>query len=537
MPPFEVGPPRLQASWAEGRIVVWAGGPGADATPEDLQELLEVADADGIAWERHPAVPIPGRSAADARSAPISQTLGWLVGVGAGQGGDRIGPSLRWLGEIALWGTELVAQGRMVPVVRGASGRQLRRPAGGRTAPGALGSRPRRPGSAARPGVPDAHRGGGACSPRPRPTRSADRCWPRSSTPSPERGPAAWWRRPLRLTPGPGPRSPRPSCPASTAGPSPPTRSWSAGSAEDLKRWAAPVTANHRVGLTVRLDPPQADGGWLLSVEATGVDKHAMPVEHALVVASGTKSQQVEAQLRRLERLLPVLRRPSTRRGQVVLDGDEAVELMFRLGPSLGAAGFDAMLPVVSTPPAPPAAAPVRRGGRSLAGRGPAARQCAVVGLLRRPRARRGRDRGAGQGGQAAGPGPGPLGAHRPGRPHRGGRPRWPNGRRSPSCRGPPSSATPSASRAPAWPGRCASTAAAGPRTCCGAPPPIRRRPSTPPTASPASCAATRPRPPAGWASWIGPASAAAWPWTWGWARRRRCWPTCWSTGATGRRW
>ena len=74
---------------------------------------------------------------------------------------------------------------------------------------------------------------------------------------------------------------------------------------EDLKRWAAPVTADHRVGLTVKLDPPHADGGWLVTVEATGVDKHPMPVEHALVVASGAKSQQVEAQLRRLERLLP----------------------------------------------------------------------------------------------------------------------------------------------------------------------------------------------------------------------------------------
>ena len=59
---------------------------------------------------------------------------------------------------------------------------------------------------------------------------------------------------------------------------------------EDLKRWAGPVTTNHRVGLTVRLDQPQANGGWLLSVEATGVDKHPMPVEHALVVASGTKA-------------------------------------------------------------------------------------------------------------------------------------------------------------------------------------------------------------------------------------------------------
>jgi len=73
-----------------------------------------------------------------------------------------------------------------------------------------------------------------------------------------------------------------------------------------------------------------------------------MPVEHALVVSSGTKSQQVEAQLKRIERLVPALRRPTTRRGQVVLDGEEALELMFTIGPSLHAAGFDVMLPKVS---------------------------------------------------------------------------------------------------------------------------------------------------------------------------------------------
>ncbi|HLH47162.1 MAG TPA: SNF2-related protein, partial [Acidimicrobiales bacterium] len=117
---------------------------------------------------------------------------------------------------------------------------------------------------------------------------------------------------------------------------------------EDLKRWAAPVTMSSRVGLTVALDPPADDGGWLLTVTVTGVDKQPLPVEHALVVASGAKSQQVEAQMRRLERLLPALRRPSTRRGQVVLDVDEATELMFATGPALAAAGFEVYLPKVS---------------------------------------------------------------------------------------------------------------------------------------------------------------------------------------------
>jgi superfamily II DNA or RNA helicase len=344
----EPGPPLLQAAWAEGRIVVWAGGPGADATTEDLEKLLEEADADSIPWERHPAVPIPGRAPAEARSAPLAQILGWLVGVGAGQAGSGIGPSLRWAGEIALWGTELVAQGRMIPVLRGTTSGG----AGGRQGAGrhrvrwvpALLARERlhdlvtkMPTSvvalqpAAQPdavcrsvlaAVVDAIcRAGAARLVTPAtPPHAATRTEIAEAVLSGLDG------RPFLAD----------AEPAGRVG-------------EDLKRWAAPVTANHRVGLVVRLDPPQENGGWLLSVEATGVDKHPMPVEHALVVASGTKSQQVEAQLRRLERLLPVLRRPSTRRGQVVLDGDEAVDLMFTTGPSLTAAGFDAMLPIVST--------------------------------------------------------------------------------------------------------------------------------------------------------------------------------------------
>ena len=328
--------------------MVWAGGPGVDATPADLPELLEVADADGIAWERHPAVPIPGRSPAEARSAPISQTLGWLVGVGAGQGGDRIGPSARWLGEIALWGTELVAQGRMVPVVRGASSGS----AGGRQGSGrhrvrwlpalvgrdrlhALVSRMPTSVVAFQPSV----QADAVCRSVLAAVVDAISRAGAGRLVAPATPPHAGTRAEIAEAVLSGLDGRPFTADAELAG----------RVGEDLKRWAAPVTANHRVGLTVRLDPPQADGGWLLSVEATGVDKHAMPVEHALVVASGTKSQQVEAQLRRLERLLPVLRRPSTRRGQVVLDGDEAADLMFRLGPSLGAAGFDAMLPVVST--------------------------------------------------------------------------------------------------------------------------------------------------------------------------------------------
>jgi superfamily II DNA or RNA helicase len=345
--PVEAEPAVLQASWGEGRVVVWAGAPGSAGSNEDLDELLAKADASGIGWERHTTMGTPAGQA-DAKSAPLSQTLGWLVGIGAGQVGQGVGPSLRWLGELAVWGTELVAQGRMVPVVRGTSSGSSEPKKGGsrhrvRWVP-ALVARDRlhdlvtrMPGSVAAvqgsaqadavcrsvlAGVVDAVCRAGAA----RLVAPAASPHARTRTETAEAVLYGLDGRPFMAD----------AEPAARVG-------------EDLKRWASPVTANHRVGLTVRLDSPAPDGGWLLSVEATGIDKHPMPVEHALVVASGTKSQQVDAQIRRLERLIPALRRPSTRRGQVVLDGDEAVELMFSTGQALIGAGFDVMLPKVST--------------------------------------------------------------------------------------------------------------------------------------------------------------------------------------------
>ena len=342
-----VGPPQLQASWGEGRVVVWAGGPGAEGTMEQLEEFLAQAEGSSIAWDRHTPVPVPGQASAEAKSATLSQTLGWLVGIGAGHGGDGIGPSLHWMGEIARWGTELVAEGRMVPVLRAATGGG----SGNKQSSGrhrvrwqpALLSRERLHEMVTRmPGAVGALQ---------------------SSAP-----PDAVTRSVLAAVVDAVCRAGAGRLVAPAASPHAATRTEIAESvlsgldgrpfvadvepasriADDLKRWSSAVTTNHRVGLVVRLDPPDSAGGWLLSVEATGVDKHPMPVEHALVVASGTKAQQAEAQLKRLERLIPALRRPTTRRGQVVLDGDEAVELMFTTGPSLQSAGFEVMLPRVS---------------------------------------------------------------------------------------------------------------------------------------------------------------------------------------------
>jgi superfamily II DNA or RNA helicase len=341
------GPPRLHASWGEGRVVIWAGGPGAEATSEDLDDLLGRAEAAGIGWERHAPVALPSGATTESRSAPLSQTLGWLVGIGAGQAGEEAGSSLRWLGEVAIWGTELVAQGHMIPVLRSATGGSTQAKAGAgrhriRWVPALVGRERlhdlvvRMPGavSTLQPAAP---------------ADAVARSILAAVVDAVSRAGAGRLVAPA-VPPNAGSRAEIAESVLSGLDGRPFTAEAEPASrvADDLKRWAAPVTTSHRIGLIVRLDPPQSDGGWLLTVEASGVDKHPMPVEHALVVSSGTKSQQVEAQLKRLERLIPALRRPTTRRGQVVLDGDEAIEVMFELGPSLAAAGFEVMLPKVS---------------------------------------------------------------------------------------------------------------------------------------------------------------------------------------------
>jgi hypothetical protein len=345
--PELVADPVLQASWADGRVVVWAGGPDAPpGTSDQLDMLLKQVDASSLGWETHAPVPLPNGASAEARSVMIAQMLGWLVAIGAGHGDEQVGPSLRWLGRVAVWGTQLVAEGRMVPVLRGSA-----TTSGGRGAMGrhrvrwvpALVAREQlvdvvaqMPGAVA--ALQSAPQADGVCRSVLSSVVDAISRAGASRLVAPAVVPEATSRVEVSEAVLSGLDGRAFSATSDLAG----------RIGEDLKRWAASVTGPTRVGLRVGLDPPTGDGGWLLSVQVTGVDKQPLAVEHALVVASGAKSQQVEAQMRRLERLLPVLRRPSTRRGQVILDVDDATELMFTTGPALVAAGFDVWLPRVS---------------------------------------------------------------------------------------------------------------------------------------------------------------------------------------------
>ncbi len=345
--------PVLQASWVDGRVVVWAGGRGAPpGTTDQVEALLKEVDGSELGWERHGPVPLPGGAtlpggaSAEAKSATIAQMLGWLVAIGAGHGGDRVGPSLRWLGRVAVWGTQLVAEGRMVPVLRGSAGSS-----GGR---GGMGRHRVRwvPALVGRDHlaelVGDMPGAVAVLQSSPQPD-GVCRSVLTSVVDAISRAGAARLVAPAVVPEATSRVEISEAVLSGLDG-----RAFSGSSdlagrmGEDLKRWASSVTGPSRVGLRVGLDPPGDDGGWLLTVQVTGVDKQPLPVEHALVVASGAKSQQVEAQMRRLERLLPVLRRPSTRRGQVILDVDDATELMFTTGPALVGAGFDVWLPRVS---------------------------------------------------------------------------------------------------------------------------------------------------------------------------------------------
>ncbi len=78
---------RLQASWAAGSIVVWAGGPDLVAHQNaDLADRLEALGGPKLGWAVHADVTLPNGLKAAALSIPVEEALGWLVvAVGGGR--------------------------------------------------------------------------------------------------------------------------------------------------------------------------------------------------------------------------------------------------------------------------------------------------------------------------------------------------------------------------------------------------------------------------------------------------------------------
>ncbi|MGH9263562.1 MAG: DEAD/DEAH box helicase [Acidimicrobiales bacterium] len=330
------GEVRLQASWSDGRIVVWAAGPGTDAaSDEELGDRLDDVDAPASGWWPHDPVALPGKERAPARAIGVPQALGWLVTVGAKERPEGVGSSVVWLGRVAVWAVDFVARGSIIPLLQSTGSSYAVRWA---------------------PALVDRAKLDAVSRAMPGPVAALDRADARALTLE-ILGAAvdaivrdAAGRLELPAAP-PVVRTPADAAeavvtsldgspfdaPARLANPL----------AERLERWAEPVRNPVDARLVVQLDPPDKGGAWFLSVLGPGQDGRMVPLEVALV--DGRSKRHLADETVRLERLLPVLNRPGgQRRGEVMLSQDEAFELMGVTGPALTAAGFDVRVPALS---------------------------------------------------------------------------------------------------------------------------------------------------------------------------------------------
>ncbi len=337
------GDVRLQSSWADGRVVVWAGGPGTNpATAEELSELLDRAGAPpASSWVKHGPVTVPTGNGAPTLAIPVGDALGWLVAAGAdaGQGTDLLGSSIRWLGRVAVWGVRLVAQGSIVPTLRAHSRRENGPSSYSvRWAPALVDRDELRTVAAAMPGTV------GAVNPSVEgrvvalavlgavvdaiATKAAAQLDFAAPPPDPRNLSSTAEAFLTRLD---GSRFEAPTRAGTEL-------------AKRLERWAKPATDAPAGRLVVQLDPPDKGDAWYLSVQGPNPDGRLVPVEVAIV-----DHRALADQLTRLERLLPLLRRPGGKRvGEVVLNQAEAWELMTVTGPTLEAAGFTVRVPALS---------------------------------------------------------------------------------------------------------------------------------------------------------------------------------------------
>ncbi len=340
------GEVRLQASWAAGRLVVWAAGPGTEpASSEELQQRLGDAGVLESGWTSHPPVRLPNGAAAPALALPVGDALGWLAAVGGGHDDDSLGSSVTWLGRVAVRAIRLVASGSIVPTVR--SRRRGRQQSDEdalelsvRWAPALLGSKELDELASAMPG----------------PVTALERAEPRPLTQSVlaaiVNAIATDAARRLSLpAPPPDPRDPvsiAETLLTRLDGSSfdVPARAGTEVT-KRIDRWSSTVTTPSDARLVVQLDPPDKDNAWFLSVAGPDPDGQLVPLEVALI--ESRPKRHLADELARLERLMPVLKRPGeARRGQVVLSQDEAWELMTTTGPLAAAAGFDVRIPALS---------------------------------------------------------------------------------------------------------------------------------------------------------------------------------------------
>ncbi|MEO7369211.1 MAG: DEAD/DEAH box helicase, partial [Ilumatobacteraceae bacterium] len=340
--PWEPEPVQLQASWAEGQVVVWAAGRGSE--PEGNDELatrLESIGGPSVGWQLHPGVQLPGGQRAEAVAIPMKAALGWLVAIGAGDDHSVVGASVLWLGRAALEGVRLAARGAVVPSLHVGT-----RPDNGsvdaevRWLPALLDGGVVNTLAASMPGAVVAVTSANARTTTASVINAAVEAILAESIERTE-------------LPAPPPSAKiaidvDDSVIARMDGtPFQANMGHATTLSRRLEQWSRTVTDASRPQLIVQLDAPSTGGVWLVSVFVSSGKGSLVPIDTALRADGGRRS--IVAEWQRLGRLFPALDRVGvSRRGQVAISQDEAWEFMTLKGPTLATVGFDVRLPALS---------------------------------------------------------------------------------------------------------------------------------------------------------------------------------------------
>ncbi|MDP2292367.1 MAG: DEAD/DEAH box helicase [Actinomycetota bacterium] len=346
----EPGEVQLQATWADGHVVVWAAGRATEPEPNDaLADRLQAVGGPPHGWELHAGVPLPNGTKAEAISIPMRGALGWLVSVGAGDAPDGVGPSLLWLGRAAVEGVRLVARGSVVPTLKVAPRRDGHgTDAAVRWAPAFLNRSIIEELTAVMPGTVTALGGGGGAGHATTVavlsgvveaimTEAAERVQLKAQPPSAKTVTDLGDSMLARLD----------------GTPFPVDATLSRDMARRFDQWSRPVTDSAHPRLSVHLDPPGTGGVWLMSVHLKMAKGKLVPVDEALRGQEGSRAAMAE--WTRLGRIFPALGRVGVRqRGQLALSQDEAWDFLTLVGPTLVATGFDVRAPLISRRKATP---------------------------------------------------------------------------------------------------------------------------------------------------------------------------------------
>jgi superfamily II DNA or RNA helicase len=337
----------LQASWSSNRIIVWASARGA--APESNEQLatrLEDCGGPAHGWAIHNGVPLGHGVTAEALSIAVQDVLGWLTAVGAGQATQGIGASLSWLSRVALEGVRLAARGSIVPRLEVSSRSDGR----------AVDARVRWAPASIEPALLDSL---GEAMPNPVAvlTRETGRATALAVI-------GAVVEAIVRESvgrvdlPAQPPRATTPIDLADTISarldgtPFKTDRELARETSRRLEQWTRAVTDTRRGPLVVQLEPPGAQGVWLVSVFVRGDGGALVPVATALRT---DRTRTIATDWARLQRVFPALDRSvAARRGQVALSQEEAWDFMGRTGLMLASIGFDVRAPELSARTARP---------------------------------------------------------------------------------------------------------------------------------------------------------------------------------------